>query len=224
LINRNPADYVDPPSIEKTETPVLPNREAILALQEAVKGTMLYLPVLLATTGGLRRGEICALRWQDVDFETKRIYVRHSLQRVEGKGLELKTTKNEKGRSVVLPATVMNILKHEYLTRYEGDNKDHGSDFVCAWEDGRPLAPDYITHEFEKLTKKLGLNITFHGLRHSHDTLLFRYKVDPKLVADRSGRDETLTIKLYEHVLPDMQEEVAELLERILYQQQPESE
>jgi integrase len=63
----------------------------------------------------------------------------------------------------------------------------------------------------------LNLPITFHGCRHSHDTFLLRNKVDPRLVADRAGRDVKLTQELYEHVLPDMQDEVAMLIERTLF-------
>ncbi len=151
LIPSNPVDKVDPPSTTKYEAPILPTSKAIVDFQESLKGTMLYLPVMISTTGSLRRGEVCGQRWQDVEWETGRIWVRHSLQRVNGEGLQLKPTKNEKVRSIPLPATVMDLLKHEYMTRYEGDALGlHGEDYVCAWEDGCPIAPDYLTHTFEK--------------------------------------------------------------------------
>jgi integrase len=214
LITLNPADNVDPPSITKYEARVLPTRDAIIQFLDRLKGTMLYLATILALTTSLRRGEICALLWQDVDWEIGRLYVRHSLQRVTGEGLKQKPTKNNKSRSVALPPTIINLLRHEYMTRYEGDPLGiHGDDYICAWPDGRPIAPDYLTHRFEKLN----LPITFHGCRHSHDTLLLRNKVDPRLVADRAGRDVRLTQALYEHVLPDMQDEVAILIERTLF-------
>lgn|GEM_PF-2668775 len=115
---------------------------------------------------------------------------------------------------MALPASVLAILKHEYLTRYPGDSLGlHGDDYICAWEEGRPLDPRYVSGAFEKL----GLPVTFHGLRHSHDTMLFRHKVDSKLVADRAGRDEALTQEIYEHVLPDQQDQVAKLIEKILF-------
>jgi integrase len=137
------------------------------------------------------------------------------LQRVTGEGLRLKPKpKNDKIREVALPPTIVNLLRHEYATRYEGTEKEyHGDDYICAWPDGRPIAPDYITHEYEKME----LPITFHGCRHSHDTLLFRLHVDTKLVADRTGRDEDLTRRTYEHVIPDMQDEVAMLIEQTLF-------
>jgi integrase len=218
MIRENPADFVDPPSIEKPDIKALSNADEICTLYDATRGTMLYIPVLLATAGGLRRGEICGLCWQDVNWETGRIYVRHSLERVTGEGLKPKKTKSEKGRPVALPKAVLEILRRNYFTRYEGDDLGgHNEDYLCSWEDGRPIAPDYITSEFSKLADKLKLNVTFHGLRHTHNTLLLRYNVNPKLVADRSGHDIKLAMDQYSHVMPDMQDSVANLLDQVLF-------
>jgi integrase len=223
LIPGNPMDKVDPPTVKKKyDAPVLPTPQAIVDFQEQRRGTMLYLPVLLSTTGSFRRGEVCAFQWWDLEWNTGRIWVRRSLQRVKGKGLKPKPyTKNNKIRSVVLPPTVIETLKREYMTRYEGDAFGlHGEDYICAWPDdsrygqrGRPIAPDYLTHEFEK--KKLP--ITFHGCRHSHDSMLARKGVKNKLIADRAGRDEVLTEKTYIHLQPDQQDEVALVVEDALY-------
>jgi integrase len=90
LISRNPTDFVEPPTIKEYEASVLPDEKSILDLLELVKGMLIYLPVLIAITCGLRRGEICALRWQDMVWETGRLHVRHSLYREAGVGLKLK--------------------------------------------------------------------------------------------------------------------------------------
>lgn len=224
MIRENPADFVGPPSIEKPDIQALSSPKEICALYDAARGTMLYIPILLATAGGLRRGEICGLRWQDVDWEKGRIYIRHSLERIAWDGLKLKKPKNKKTRSVALPKTVMEILRKEYFTRYEGDNLgSHEEDYVCSWEDGQPFAPEYISKKFAKLAAELNLKITFHGLRHTHNTLLLRYNVNPKLVADRSGHDIKIAMDQYSHVMPDMQESVANLLDQVLFSP-PENE
>ena len=157
LINTNPADNVDLPPLTKYEAPVLGSKNAIIEFIDIFKGTILYLATLIALTTSLRRGEICALRWQDVDWETMRFTVRNTLQRVKGEGLKLKPKpKNDKIREVALPPTLVDLLRHEYATRYEGTENDyHGDDYVCAWPDGRPIAPDYMgsAHETEKIAR-----------------------------------------------------------------------
>jgi integrase len=224
LMKYNPADSIDPPTGTKYEAPVLPDRKSIRALLDRLLGTFLYLPVIIALTTSLRRGEICGLRWLDIDWDNGRIFVRHVLIRIVGEGVKPKPrTKNKKARSVALPPTILALLQHEYATRYEGsEDEDHGEDYVCIIN-GHKIAPDYLTHRFAKLAKS---NITFHGCRHSHDTWLLRHKVDPKLVADRAGRGVGLTQRLYEHVLPDMQDEVAMLIERTLFgpEEKPEND
>jgi integrase len=216
LMQNNPADSVDPPSATKYEAAVLPDKKAIKELLEQLKGTFLYLPVILSLTTSLRRGEICALQWRDVDWGIGRLYVRHSRYRVVGEGCKEKDTKNAHNRGVKLLPTIIALLQHEYATRYEGsEDDDHGTDFICTIN-GHAIAPDYLTHRFSKLAKT---DITFHGCRHTHDTMLLRKKVDARIVADIAGRDVVLTQRLYEHVLPDMQDEVAELLEQELFGQ-----
>ncbi len=214
LIQVNPADNVDPPSATKYEAPILPDKKAFLDFLEMLLETILYLPAIIALATSLRRGEVCALRWQDVDWDDRRLLVRHSLYREAGAGLKLKSPKNGKARPVKIPAHLLNILRREFMTRYEETNfTDHGNDYICAWEDGRPIEPSYISHRFGKMK----MPITFHGCRHSHDTWMLRQKVDPKIVADIAGRDVGLTQRLYEHVLPDMQEEAAALFDETIF-------
>jgi integrase len=217
LIPGNPMDKVDPPTVkEKYDAPVLPNGKAIVEFQKSFKpGTTLYLPVLISTTGSLRRGEVCGLQWRDMEWKTRRLWVRRSLQRITGEGLKPKPyTKNDKIRSVVLPPTIVEILKKEYMARFNGDKLGlHGEEYICLNTKGGPVAPDLITLTFER--KKLP--ITFHGCRHSHDSLLARLGVRNKLIADRAGRDEVLTEKTYTHLQPDQQDEVSLIIEKDLY-------
>ena len=216
LISRNPTDLVDPPSSSSDyEASILPDRKSILDMLQIVIGTILYLPALISITCGLRVGEVCALIWRDFDKINGKLAVRHSLHRETGKGLVPGPTKNKRKRPVAPPKFVLDVLLHEYATRYEGnEDADHGEDHICAWpEDGRPLDPQYVSHKFTEL----GLNVTFHGLRHSHDTLLFNNNVNAKRVADRSGRDVVLTEKIYEHILPDDDDELGEVIQNALF-------
>jgi integrase len=81
--------------------------------------------------------------------------------------------------------------------------------FVCAREDGRPLQPQTLTHEWKRLVAKTGLpRIRFHDLRHTHATALLASGVHPKIASERLGHSKVgMTLDLYSHVLPGMQED-----------------
>jgi integrase len=81
--------------------------------------------------------------------------------------------------------------------------------FVCAREDGLPLQPQTFTHEWKRLVAKIGLpRIRFHDLRHAHATHLLASGVHPKIASERLGHSKVgITLDLYSHVLPGMQEE-----------------
>ena len=84
------------------------------------------------------------------------------------------------------------------------------NDLVCACEDGSPWHPGTMTSLFRDLARRAGLNITFHGLRHTHATHLLRAGIHVKVVSERLGHSTIgLTLDTYSHVLPGMQEEAA---------------
>jgi integrase len=210
LIARNPVDRVSPPSIVKYEASVLSKIEDMIKLIDACKGSMIYLPVLLAIFTGMRRSEITGLRWEDVDLVNCRIRVNQSIQRVKGEGLKEGDIKSRSAhRSIPIPATVAQILAEV----------KRGSDYVCGWPiTGKPLSPDYLTHNFKEVADNLGFNVTFHGLRHSHHTLLYRQGIETKRVSERAGHSTTkITEDIYLHVLPDHQDAIAVLLEELFF-------
>ena len=77
--------------------------------------------------------------------------------------------------------------------------------------DGSPIDPDRVSKEFPKLVRAEGLpHLTFHGLRHAHATLALSAGVNPKIVSERLGHSSiSVTMDIYSHVLPGMQEEAA---------------
>ncbi len=118
LIPRNPCDLVDPPRVQPVEMKAL-DEEGLRALLAAVRGSRLYTPTLLAAVSGMRRGELLALRWSDVDLETGECRVVRSLQEVPG-GVSFKTPKTNKGRRVVLlPRLALAALKAHRASQNE---------------------------------------------------------------------------------------------------------
>lgn len=221
LLGRNVAEAVDPPKLERAEREVLTEEQA-RALLEGIEDLRLLVPVSLALLGGLRRGECLGLRWEDVDQEEGRIYIRQTLEYVPGKGLVFGRPKTPKSRRAVdMPPLVFTILrrwrKQQARERLAAGPLWKDSGLVCTAEDGGPLDPDRVTKAFAKVVKALGLPaITFHGLRHTHATLLFKQGTHPKLVQERLGHSQIgITLDLYSHAVPGLGKEVALTVERI---------
>jgi integrase len=221
LLARNPADAVEPPRAQLREMEAFDQSE-VERLLEAARGTRMAVPVLLAVTTGLRRGELLGLRWQDVDLDGGKLAVRQSLEQTKA-GLAFKQPKTQKGRRVVTlpPLTV------EALRRHRADQarerlllgpayKDHG--LVLAYGDGSPLKPAEMTRLFGVLARKAGVRpLSLHKVRHTHATLLLGANVHPKVVSERLGHATVgITLDTYSHVLPNLQEEAARKIDALL--------
>jgi integrase len=210
LLPRNPADAVEPPKVEGREMQTYDMRQTA-ELLEIVRPTRMLTPTVLAVLCGLRRGEISALRWRNVDFTACQLAVVASVEQMNG-STRLKETKSGRARTVALPATVVEELKAwrtqqaQELLRL-GIRPD-GNTFVCTQADG-PMQPTYITHEWVKLINGTGLpRIRFHDLRHAHATHLLASGVHPKVASERLGHSKVgITLDLYSHVMPGMQED-----------------
>lgn len=221
LLARNPADAVQPPRPRRKEIRALTEDETAKLLTES-KARWLYMPILIAATTGLRRGEVLAVRWADIDLEAKTLAVRRSLEQT-AEGLSFKEPKTSRSRRVValLDLTVDALRKHR--TSQARERLAAGSayldlDLACCAGDGRPWLPSSLTHAFTTLASRIGLDgLRFHDLRHTHATQLLRQGVHPKIVSERLGHSTVgITLDVYSHVLPDMQQEAAKLVDGAL--------
>ncbi len=214
LIGTNPADAARPPRQERTEMKVL-DEEQTKALLDSMRSTMLYTPVLIAATTGLRRGELLGLRWADVDLDAGTVVVRQTLQRSSG-GLSFSQPKTQKSRrTVTLPSMTTKALREHHTAQVEqrlalGSRwVDH--DLVFCNSDGSPWNPGSFGSQFRVFARAAGFTVRFHDLRHSHATHLFRAGVHPKLVSERLGHSSVgITMDLYTHVIEGMDREAAE--------------
>ena len=228
MIARNPADLVDAPRPRRKEiTPLTP--EQVRALLESAQGDRYEALYVLAVTTGLRLGELLGLKWTDVDWESGEIRVRRTLLRTAN-GLLQQPTKSGKGRVVKLPTLAVDALRR-HRTRQSEERSVAGQ----AWDDqglifpnqiGRPTdRQNLVRRSFKRLLAKAGLpDIRFHDLRHTSATLLLAQGVHPKVVQERLGHSNiSVTLDIYSHVLPDLQKEAADQLDRVLagYSDQP---
>jgi integrase len=151
------------------------------------------MPVLIAVTTGLRRGEILALRWQDVDLNKGTLAVRQSLEQTKRFGLRFKEAKTQRSRRVVaLPSLLVDALrKHrreqaKHRWALGAAYQDHG--LVCPADDGAPQSPDALSAAFPHLVSRAGVRrVRFHDQRHTHATQLLNEGIHPKVVSERLG-------------------------------------
>jgi integrase len=221
LLARNPADRVKPPKSQerKFKKHLESNEQA--SLLKAVSDTRLYLPVLLALTTAMRRGEILGLRWEDVDFENSTLSVGRSLEETAD-GLRLKEPKSDSGRRVIsLPALTVEALRQQKRAQAEmklllgGGYSDEG--LVCCREDGKPWSPDRLTHSFLTASRKAGLKMRFHDLRHTHASQLIDQGENLKVIQERLGHSTpAFTLAVYGHRMEGRDKEAATRIDAAL--------
>ncbi|WP_062225700.1 tyrosine-type recombinase/integrase [Aureimonas frigidaquae] len=214
MIAKNPAALSKPPKVERKAMSAY-GAATTAQLLDAVRGTRIYVPVLLAVMCGLRRGEIVAMRWANVDLEGRRLAVVETAEQTKGE-VRRKETKSGRGRVIDLSAsTVEELRKHRVAQAEEqlqlGIRPDDNS-FVVAQIDGKPLQPNSLTHEWTRILAKTALpRIRFHDLRHSHATQMLAAGIHPKVAQERLGHSTiAITLDIYSHVMPGMGADAAE--------------
>jgi integrase len=213
LLIRNPAEAVKPPKIERHRI-ITYDMPQTAALIDAVRGTRIFIPSLLAVLCGMRRGEIAALRWRNVDLNTGQISIVASVEQMNS-GVRLKETKSGRARTVAMSGTVRDELRAHRVQQAQ-DMLKLGirltdDTFVAAHADGSPMQPTFITHEWVRTIGATPLpRVRFHDLRHAHATHMLSSGVHPKIASERLGHSKVgITLDLYSHVLPGMQEDAA---------------
>jgi integrase len=173
------------------------------------RGYNLYPIAVVALGTGMRRGELCALRWQDVNLDAATLRVERSLEQTRKSGLRVKEPKSKRGRrNISLSATVVAELRKHWATQQEqrlslglGGSPPDG--LVFADWDGSPWAPDRLSDNFANTMEAAGLpHVTLHTLRHTHASQLIRSGVDILTVSRRLGHaNATVTLNVYGHLI-----------------------
>ena len=222
LLIKNPCDMLekkDRPKIERKPVAVMDAADTMRIL-EVARGTRWFIPMLLGSMCGIRRGEICALRWRNVQFETGQIAVSHSIEQTKN-GCREKETKGSKCRTVAMPSLLIEELKvwrtqqaQELLRlgiRPDGDTR------IVTKIDGSLPNPQSLTDVISRFMKEQGSTLRLHGLRHSHASHLLAENVHPKIVQERLGHHSiSVTMDTYSHLMPNMQDFAAAKLDAAL--------
>lgn len=226
LISSNPARLASPPPMRQAAL-TIPDPSQLLDLiagAEQCEDHTLATAIALAALTGARRGELCALRWSDLDLAAGTVRIARSLT-VVGAVVHVGPTKTHAERKMALGevgvATLLRCrLRMEEFAAQVGVPLDPDP-FVLSASDApradRNLMPDRLSQRFTKLCRTLGVHFRFHDLRHFAATQLIGAGVDPRTVAGRLGHaDPTTTLRIYSHAITDRDEHAADVLGALL--------
>lgn len=221
LVPKAATDNATPPKATRYRA-TAPAVETVRALVAKADETnpVLSAAIMLAAVTGCRRGELCGLRWPDVDRDRRLLHVRRSIKlEADGNRVVVGPTKTHQARAVSLDDVMIAVLD-THRTRAEGwayeARVDIDPDGYVLTTDptGRtPTNPDVITQAFSRLAARLGVACRFHDLRHFTATQLIGAGVDPSVVGGRLGHaDATTTLRVYSHALEARDRAAAEVL------------
>jgi integrase len=220
LITSNPTAGIEPPKVESTEIEILTEDQA-RAVLDGLRGYTLYPLVLLALATGMRRGEMLALRWKDVDLDGGRLRVEQSLEQTKAGGLRFKSPKTKHGRRQITLATfVIAELRAHWKAQQEqrlklGVGKAPDDALVFGNWDGTPRSPNAVTKAWAQAvsTNKLP-RVSLHALRHTHASQLIASGLDVLTVSRRLGHGSPMiTLAVYSHLFSNSDDRAAAVVE-----------
>ena len=206
-IDKNIATFLINPL--RPDIPKKPKEKAFTHEEEAefikaIEKNRYKILYFLCLYAGLRRGEACALRWENIDLDNRSIFIAEAASRSETRGYTVSVTKTINS---IRHVPISNCLYNELISK----KQDNG--FVYS-NKGKMLNADVLTMDFAKTMKQLGLNHTLHHLRHTFATRCHEKKIDIKVVQAWMGHSEIdITFNTYTHATKDMLEAASKMLD-----------
>ena len=219
MLMRNPADYVDLPKRKSSAKMRALNKAEVESFLVATAQSKWHVFFHLMVATGLRPSEALALTWKDIDLARGTLTVSKSLGWLKGeKRFVFNDPKTPASRRTVpLPFGLVRFLSEHMTRQYDLGFRD----LVFTTRAGDPSHQRVIVQEaFKPAIRRAGLkeDTRLYDLRHTHATLLLLADVHPKVVSERLGHSSvSITLDVYSHVLPNMQQEAADRLDALLY-------
>jgi len=222
LVDKNPNLKATKPKREKKERRFYDLQQIDELLKCLENESIKYKALItLALDSGARRSEICALKWNDINFDTHTLRIDNSLKVVRGVVDEGKTKTPSSNRVIILNNSTIEILQ-EYKKWQDEYKKQMGKQWkganrVFISKYGGHMNPDTCSKIINKIVKKYGLeDLTFHELRHTSATYLINKGMNPKAVSERLGHSDTsVTMEIYSHTFEHTKKECANAFDDI---------
>jgi integrase len=220
MIVSNPADRATPPALVRrtVTTPSLPDVQRLIAGAAEDGDPVLATAIALGAVTGARRGELCALRWSDVDWERRLLRIARSLTVIRQQMSEGQTKTHQVRQIAMDDVTGAFLLvrrrqQENYATQV-GVALCSDPYLLSRSADGSgPCLPDGLSHGYERLAKRLGIGGHLHELRHFAATTAIAGGADVRTVAGRLGHaDPSVTLRVYAHALEARDRELAGML------------
>jgi integrase len=217
LVERNVARRASPPPLRQVqiETPSPDEVLAIIQVAERINPDLARM-LLIAAMTGCRRGELCALRWTDLDWDTHTLTVARSIYEQAGGGWAEKPTKTHQTRRIGLDDLAVETFQAQrdsvdgLAQQLRLKPRPGGFIFSPSPVGAEPTRPDVLTRFFTRASKQAGVKTHLHALRHFSATQGIASGADVVTVAGRLGhRDPSVTLRVYSHVLEQRDRDVA---------------
>lgn len=216
------ADGVDVPRVHHNEMQTWDEYE-INRFLEVAKDSPYYALFHTALYTGMRRSELLALRWQDVDFIFSQISVSRSLPHLKDGSYIFTQPKSAKSKRTIAlsPSAILTLKEHK--ENYEAIQSMLGiplkdDDMIFSTLESKPLRPNTVTRAWTLLAARAGVKvIRLHDARHTHASIMLKQGIHPKIVQERLGHSSiAMTLDTYSHVAPGLQQAAAESFDKTL--------
>lgn len=225
LVARNVADQVDAPRAPDDEV-TIPTADQVQIILGGISDELR--PVIVTALGtGLRRGELCALRWSTVDLDRGSLRVAESLEQTKRGGLQFKPPKTKHGKRTLplAPSTIAALRAHRLKQHQDrlalGLGKLPANALVFGQFDDSPLKPATLTQAWKRAMQRLKLQqLTLKSLRHAYASALIAGDLDVLTVSRRLGHGSpALTLRTYGHLFRVKDEKIAQAIEAAFHDQ-----
>ena len=220
VVQKNVVSSVRPPRVPEEEIEIIREDDIKIVLQK-LRGRPLYPIATLALATGMRRGELLALRWQDVDLDGGMLRVERSLEETKA-GLRFKAPKTKQGRrSITIPPSIVAELRAHWKDQQErrlaiGAGKAPADALVFAAWDGSARSPNALSKEWKAAMTEAEMTVSLHALRHTHASSLIAAGVDVLTISRRLGHaSPSITLDVYGHLFKNVDDRAAQVIEAL---------